>query len=79
MSTKRLNIDILSFIIQAFLCYLSSKLSYAADLPLGPDKQCLSVQMLLFPYLSIETCVLSAQKNCLIKMYLLRTHSICLG
>ena len=39
----------------------------------------MSVKLLLFPYQSIKTCVLGAQKNHLIEMVLLCTHDIYFG
>ena len=37
------------------------------------------IKLHLFPYPSILTCVLDAQKNCLIETILLSTHNICIG
>ena len=39
----------------------------------------LSVKLQIFSYPSILTCVLGAQKNCLIETVLLSTHNICFG
>ena len=39
----------------------------------------MSMKLLLFPYQSIESCVLGAQKNRLIETVLLSTHNICFG
>ena len=43
----------------------------------GPDKQNLSIKLLIFSYPSVCTCVLGAQKNHLIEKVLLSTHNIC--
>ena len=45
---------------------------------IGPDKDRLcTLKLHLFPYSSILTCGLGAQKNRLIEMVLLSTHNVC--
>ena len=39
----------------------------------------LNIKLSFFSYLSIQTCVLGAQKNRLIERVLLSTHNICFG
>ena len=48
---------------------------------IGPDKERIvcALKLHLFPYLSILTCVLGAQRSCLIETVLLSTHNICFG
>ena len=43
------------------------------------DKQKLSIQLLIFPYLQVVTYVLGAQNNRLIETVLFSTHNICFG
>ena len=37
------------------------------------------VKLRLFSYLTVLTCVLGSQKNCLFETVLLSTHNICFG
>ena len=45
----------------------------------GLDKQNFQRKIIIFPYQSVLTYVLGAQKNCLIETVLLSKHNICLG
>ena len=49
-------------------------------LGIGPVKQSFfNVKLRSFPYPSVKTCVLVAQKTCLIETVLMSTHNICFG
>ena len=46
----------------------------------GSDEtEIMSVNLLIISYPVVLTCVLGAQKNCLIETVLLSTHNICFG
>ena len=59
------------------IIYLQRALLFEPEIK-GPDKDSFcTYKMHLFPYPSIPTCVLGAQKNRLVETVLLSTHNIC--
>ena len=73
-------LDITPFGCKTWFCYKRTTKAWSGQRPCRSKwNKLLSIKSWIFSYQSVLTCVLGAQKNCLIETFLLSTHNICFG